>query len=109
MSVCGLVTGPDGELLVAVAGGTKDGMEAWNPVDGSVRWLTPDFPKAFQYGIPQLLSVKDGRYLIFYEAEYHYRGVYRYTGPSNTWTKIGEMTEARNDFAALPVQGISCS
>jgi hypothetical protein len=111
-SACAMVTGSNGEKLVVVAGGYSSGMEVWNPIDGSVNILTPDFPLATGAGLPQMISIKNGRELIFYEAaekpESERNGIWKYDVATNTWTKIGEMKIARNDFVVLPVDDISC-
>jgi hypothetical protein len=67
MSACALLKGSDGEVLVAVASGNSAGMEVWNPVDDSVKMLTPDFPP-YAGEFPQLISVNDHSELIFYES-----------------------------------------
>jgi hypothetical protein len=59
LSACALVKGQNGEDLVAVAGGSSAGMEVWNPLDGSVKLLT-DFPAAWPYGFPQMISANQG-------------------------------------------------
>ena len=112
MSTCAMVTGSNGEKLVVVAGGHSSGMEVWNPIDGSVNILTPDFPLATGAGLAQMISIKNGRELIFYEAaekpESERNGIWKYDVGTNTWTKIGEMKIARNDFVVLPVDNIPC-
>ncbi len=69
LSACALLKGSDGEVLVAVASGQSAGMEVWNPVDGSVKMLTSDFPP-YADDFPQLISVNDHSELIFYESYY---------------------------------------
>ena len=55
--------------ILRFAGGSG-GMEAWSPVDGSVKMLTPDFPPGGQDSqLSQLISIKDGEELIFYQAQ----------------------------------------
>ncbi len=66
MSACALLKGSEGEVLVAVAGGTP-GMEVWNPANDSVQMLTPDFPP-FTLEFSQMISVNDHSELIFYES-----------------------------------------
>jgi hypothetical protein len=66
-SSCALLKGSEGEVLVAVAGGTSAGMEVWNPSDDSVQLLTPDFP-LFTLEFSQMISVNDHSELIFYES-----------------------------------------
>ena len=67
LSACALLKGSDGEVLVAVASGNSEGMEVWNPVDGTVKMLTPDFPPRTGE-LPQMISVNDNSDLIFYES-----------------------------------------
>jgi hypothetical protein len=67
LSACALLKKSDGEVLVAVASGNSEGMEVWNPVDGSVKMLTPDFPPRTGE-FPQLISINDNSDLIFYES-----------------------------------------
>jgi hypothetical protein len=111
-STCATITGSNGEKLVVVAGGYSSGMEVWNPIDKSVKILTSDFPLATGAGLPQMISIKNGKELIFYEAaekpESERNGIWKYDVATNTWTKIGEMKIARNDFVVLPVDDISC-
>ena len=99
-----------GETLVAIAGGVTPGMEVWNPVDGSVKTLTTDFPSGSGYG-RKMIPVKGGSELIFYEFDWtsaFAKGIWKYTQSTNTWAKIGEMILARNSFAVLPVDGMAC-
>ena len=109
-SSCALLKGLNGENLVAVAGGANlPGMKVWNPDDGSVKFLTTDFPPGFQG--PAMISIKNGEELIFYEAYNNNeseKGIWRYFQYNNSWTKIGEMLFPRFVFAALPVTGMSC-
>jgi hypothetical protein len=74
--------------------------------------LTPDFPLATGAGLAQMISIKNGRELFFYEAaekpESERNGIWKYDVGTNTWTKIGEMKIARNDFVVLPVDNIPC-
>jgi len=109
-SSCALLNGDDGEKLVALVGGrTSPGMEVWNPNDGSVKYLTTDFPPKDAYD-SFLVSVNDGEELIFYETYYsnNQKGIWKYFQSNNTWTKIGEMFFARRAFVVLPVTGMSC-
>jgi hypothetical protein len=109
-SACALMTGINGENLVAVAGGLNlPGMKVWNPEDGSVTNLTEDFPPGFAG--PAMISIKNGRELIFYESYKtgsFEKGIWRYNLSNNTWNKIGEMLFHRFIFVALPVSGLSC-
>jgi hypothetical protein len=111
-SACALLKGENGENLVAVASGRSSGMEVWNPVDGTVKNLTSDFPLYSGYNrTPRMVSVGDGSELIFYESvitNNPAKGVWKYHLSNNTWTQLGEMIEGRDDFAVLPVQGVSC-
>jgi hypothetical protein len=67
LSACALLKGSDGEVLVAVASGNSEGMEVWNPANGLVKMLTPDFPPRTGE-LPQMISVIDNSDLIFYES-----------------------------------------
>jgi len=109
-SACAKLKGQNGETLVAVAAGElyPAGLEAWNPATGSVTMLTPDFPKSYFLGAPAMISVNDGSSLIYYEARDMGKGVFKYDVADNSWTKIGELLKARDDFAAVPVFGIQC-
>jgi len=109
-STCAKLKGQNGETLIVIAAGEANpsGMEAWNPEDGSVTMLTPDFPKTYSYGTPAMISVNQGSNLIYYEAWDKGKGIYKYSVSSNTWTMIGEMLETRDDFNVLPVSGIKC-
>ena len=112
-SACALLKGENGEKLIAVASGVSAGMEVWNPVDGSVKTLTPNFPPITEeMRTPKMISINDGSELIFYEAVVRpfelARGVWKYSQSNNTWTKLGDMLFARDDFVVLPVEGVSC-
>ncbi len=109
-SVCGILKGANGETLIAVAGGISSGLEVWNPDDDSVKMLTPEFPKGYDFGSPQLISVNGGDELIFYEAAHtdNTKGIWKYLSSNNSWYKIGEMLFPRNDFVVLPVEDLSC-
>jgi hypothetical protein len=106
-SACALLKGKDGETLVAIAGGPTPGMETWNPVDGSVKTLTTDFPSGTGFG-RQMISVKGGSELIVYEWNYGLTGIWKYTHYTSNWTKVGEMILSRNNFVVLPVDGMAC-
>ena len=106
-SACALLKGKDGETLVAIAGGSTLGMEAWNPANGSVKSLTSDFPSGTGYG-RQMIAVKGGSELIFYEWNYGLKGIWKYTHSTSNWTKVGEMSLSRNNFVVLPVDGMAC-
>jgi hypothetical protein len=109
-SACALLKGENGQQLVAVAGGPSPGMEVWNPQDGTVQTVSEDFPSGTGYG-RQMVAVKGGSELIFYEFDMpapYAKVIYKYSQLSNTWTQIGEMILARNQFVVLPVDGIVC-
>jgi hypothetical protein len=105
----------DGQRVVAIAsGGSSGGMEIWNPADGAVKTLSSTFPPASGHNqTPQMLSILNGKSLIFYENWHHHidqnKGIYRYSVETNTWIKIGEMLASRDDFVALPVNGLKCN
>ena len=111
-SACALLKGENGESLVAVASGLSAGLEVWNPVDGSVKNLTLDFPLASEGSrTPKMISIGDGSELIFYESIFTgdpIKGIWKYHLSNNTWTKLGEMIEGRDDFVVLPVEDVSC-
>jgi hypothetical protein len=95
MSTCATITGSNGEKLAVVAGGYSTGMEVWNPIDGSVNILTPDFPLATGAGLPQMISIKNGKELIFYEAaekpESERNGIWKYD--VGTWHFVQHLDE----------------
>ncbi len=110
MSACALLKGSNGEILVAVAGGIAQGMEAWNPIDDSVKTLTSEFPLiASEY--PQMISVNGNTELIFYESsasDGNPQGIWQYSTLTGNWTKIGDMLFSRGSFSVIPVDGVSC-
>ena len=110
-SSCALLNGENGEKLVAVASGSSPGMEVWNPNDGSVKTLTPDFPYKVLVGSGQLVSVQDGAELIFYQDlnNNYEQGVWKYTQADGSWLKIGDMLHPRAAFVALPVPNLTCN
>ena len=104
----------DGQKVVAIASGVSSGMEIWNLTDESVKTLTSGFPPASgDNQTPQMLSIKNGQSLIFYESWLYNtnqnKGIYQYSAEDNDWTQIGEMLDARDDFIALPVKGLKCN
>ena len=109
-SVCGLLKGGDGNEVVAIAGGLSSGIQVWNPVDGSVKVLNDTFP-LLSKDRPQLISVNNGLELIFYE-NFHdstgEKGIWKFEASDNSWSKIGEMIFARDDFVALPITNLTC-
>ncbi len=112
-SACAMLKGPSGEKLVAVASGRSTGLEVWNPENGSVRTLTPDFPPiSGDSRTAQLISVAGGSELIFYQSistsSILAKGIWKYHVGNNTWTQLGEMLAGRDDFAVLPVEDVSC-
>ncbi len=105
-STCALMKGDNGENLAAVAGGTSPGLEIWNPVDGSVKMLTPNFPQRSN-NFPQMISVEQGRKLIYYNTQPQ-TGIWQFDFDRKNWTKIGDLIVARDDFVTLPVPNIAC-
>ena len=109
-SVCAVL---NGNAEVAVVSGLPAGIEVWNRVDGTARVLNATFPLASGIAqTPQLISVKNGLELIYYETwrrDSPNKGIWKYKSSTNTWSQIGEMAFARDDFAALPVKDISCN
>jgi hypothetical protein len=98
----------NGQKVVAIAGGRQDGMEIWNPADGSVKALTQSFPTLGSESTV-MISVKQNSELIFYETSYGDQGIWKYYQVNNTWSKIGErLGSAGCCFEVLPVTGISC-
>ena len=59
--------GINGEKLVAIAGGYEDGIEVWNPADGSVKTLNSTFPLSGQ--VPRMTAVNGNTELILYESQ----------------------------------------
>ncbi len=109
-SACALLKGSNGEILVAVAGGFAQGMEAWNPIDDSVKTLTSEFP-LYSGEYPQMISVNGNTELIFYESSASVgnpQGIWKYSLLTGNWTKIGAMLFLRGSFSVLPVDGVSC-
>jgi hypothetical protein len=107
---CALLKGSNGEILVAIAGGFSQGMEAWNPVNDSVVTLTTEFPLS-SIEVPQMISVNGNTDLIFYESSAsagNPQGIWKYSSSTGNWTKIGAMLFPRGSFSVLPVDGVSC-
>jgi hypothetical protein len=102
--------GINGEKLVAIAGGNSNGgIEVWNSANGSVSTLNSTFPMAGSY--PQMIAVNGNTELILYEtadSSGSPKGIWKFSQVTNTWTKLGEMLQARGYFSALPVEGVSC-
>ena len=99
--------GLNGQQLVAIAGGYANGIEVWNPADGSVKTLNPDFPLA---GVSPMIAVNGNTELIYYEYGLYGspKGVWKFSQLTNAWTKIGELLFGRGLSSAQPVQGLSC-
>ena len=112
-SSCALLRRDDGNEVVAIASGLSSGIEIWNPVDGSIKVLNDTFPTiSGDVQTPKLISVNGGLELIFYET-WHYgidenKGIWKFHPSDNSWSKIGEMIFARDDFVALPVSNLTC-
>ena len=104
-STCTLLNGDNGEKVVAIAGGRSMGMEAWNPIDQTVKYLTADFPPANHAGCSQMLSIQSGEQLILYKDG----EIWNYFQVNNSWVKIGNTIQKRVNFLALPVKKISCN
>jgi hypothetical protein len=107
---CFLMTGDNGDRLVVVVGGAySGGMEVWNPLDGTVKTLMSDFPKAnYAHGGDQLISVNEGSELIFYYSHESSRGIWKYFAKNNSWSKVGDLIVPRVDCTAVPVHDMSC-
>ena len=104
-STCALLNGGNGKKVVAIAGGVTIGMEAWNPFDKTVKYLTADFPPPDINGFSQMLSIQSGEQLILYKAG----EIWNYLQINNSWIKIGNSLQKRVSFLALPVKKISCN
>ena len=113
-SSCALLKQKKGKKVVAIASGLSPGIVVWNPVNGSVQVLNSTFPRAYSMVIqtPQLISVNKDRDLIFYEAWHQTvdenKGIWKFHQSNNTWSKIGDMLTARDDFSVLPVKNMTC-
>ena len=110
---CALLRGDDGNEVVAIASGLSSGIEIWNPVDGSIKLLNDTFPPISEINsTPKLISVNRGLELIFYETWHFHadenKGIWKFHPSDNSWSKIGELLFARDDFAALPVNKLTC-
>ena len=87
-------------------------MEVWNPSDGSVVTVSEDFPlRSSTFRGAKLMSVKQGAELIFYESvtdQQHPKGIWKFEAATNTWSQIGEMLLARDDFNVLALKSAFC-
>ncbi len=111
-SACALLIGPNGETLVALAGGVSPGLEVWNPQTDKVTMLTAEFPTRSRYEgmTPFMISVNGASELIYYEEveDENRSGIWRYNQANNSWSQIGNLLIARKNFVALPVSDIAC-
>ena len=77
---CTLLKGLNGEKLIAIASGHSDGIEVWNPADGSVTILNSTFP--LRNGRSQMIAVNGNTELIFYESGYSsssFKGIWKFS------------------------------
>ena len=111
-SACALLNGPNGEILVALAGGVSSGLEVWNPLSDSVTVLTAEFPIRSSYAgmAPFMISVNGANELIYYDEveEEERSGIWRYHQGNNSWSQTGKLLFGRKNFVALPVIDIAC-
>ena len=98
---CAMLIGENGEKLVAVASGSSSGMEAWNPNDGTVKFLTTDFPIPTSFA--RMISIQSGHQLVLYIVG----EIWKYFGSNNSWIKIGNMMQSRMSFLALPLKNFT--
>jgi len=87
-------------------------MEVWNPLDGTVKTVSEDFPAAstINHG-SKLVSINNGAQLIFYEGatdKTDSKGIWKFDSATSSWSQIGELLLARDDFAVLPLKDVSC-
>jgi hypothetical protein len=108
---CALIRGPKGEPLVAVASGTSAGLEIWDPANGVVSDVSPNFPPiSGDVQSPKMISVNGGSELIYYEtgSTEMEKPILKYFVGNNSWLEVGQMLFGRDDFAVLPVRDLSC-
>ena len=107
-----MLNGPNGETLVALAGGVSSGLEVWNPLSDSVTVLTAEFPIRSSYAgmAPFMISVNGANELIYYDEveEEERSGIWRYHQGNNSWSQAGKLLIGRRNFVALPVTDIAC-
>ena len=104
-SSCAVLNSENGEKLVAVASGYSPGMETWNTNNGTVKYVTTDFPHSFSGGYAQMISIDSGNQLLLYiEGE-----IWNYSQASKSWIKIGNMLQFRINSLALPLKNITCN
>ena len=112
---CALLKGVNGEHLVAVAGGQSDGTEIWNPLDGSVKLVSDDFPPLTNSSIcnSKLVPIKDGSELLLYggcHGNVVQNGIWKFSSSFgyNSWSEFGKMILRKDDHIVVPFDEIKC-
>ena len=119
MSGCALLRKDKyGPLLVVVAGGfyaDSKGMEAWNPVDGSVETIVPELTQ--EVGQPAglrnfaMFSIYDKTELLFFGGfvgSVVLSDVWKFRFFDQSWIQLKSMSNSRTEITVIPVTGFTC-
>ena len=116
-SACALLKTGGGDPIVAVAGGVHregQGLEFWDPKESKVKLVSSRLPTETEHSMglshAQLVPINEGRQALLYggnQGEYT-ADIWKFTVDNSTWTRQGQMLEAREEHAVLAVFDVQC-
>jgi hypothetical protein len=110
---CAILENENSEKVVVIAGGFSAGTEIWNPLDGSIKLVSEDFPPvtSISTGHAKLVPINFGSELLLYGGYYNGTNVddvWKFSGSNLSWSEFGRMLSIRDDHVVIPVDDIEC-
>ncbi len=110
---CAILENENAEKVVVIAGGFSAGTEIWNPLDGSIKLVSEDFPPvtSIPTGHAKLVPINFGSDLLLYGGYYNgttVDNVWKFSGSDLSWSEFGRMLSIRDDHVVIPVDDIEC-
>jgi hypothetical protein len=110
---CAILENENAEKVVVITGGFSAGTEIWNPLDGSIKLVSEDFPPVTSIGNghAKLVPINFGSDLLLYGGVYDgatVLNIRKFSGSDLSWSEFGRMLSIRDDHVVIPVDDIEC-
>ena len=110
---CAIIEKENSEKVVVVTGGFSSGTEIWNPLDGSIKLVSEDFPPVTSIGNGhgKVVPINFGSELLLYGGWYNgtpVDNIWKFSGSDLSWSEFGKMLYNRDDHVVIPVDDIEC-
>ena len=117
-SACATLNKENGDpVVVILGGGWHKGMEIWD-VNGGYINSTLEIPpdqEGTSEGLQdaQIIPINGNSQFLLYGGQVNgfnetESGIWKYTLSTDSWEKVGDMLQSREEHAVLPVSGLSC-